>query len=307
LKAAELQTQGASTAFFIVLLLLNNFARQKFKVIMNMYITKLFAAGLFSLFTITSISQNFDCKEMGLKGNVKNISETQYKMSDINPGLNEVLLTQFSFNKNCQKTAELTTDVGGEIKNKHIVRYDKSGNIISEEKETPPVHGYFNMKYLYNNNHQLVKKEVSSERKLFATHLYSYDDKGNVSKREIKKTPGLDIYDEVFEYKYDEQNRLVEEIHHDGNRYNKTVYQYNDKNLLIRRVEYNERGGITYESDFVYDELDNVSSETAAYRGNSTFNYSYVYEYDMQGNWINKRSLSNDKTFSLQIRIITYY
>jgi uncharacterized protein YdcH (DUF465 family) len=244
---------------------------------------------------------------MELKGNVKTINETQYKLNDINPGLNEVLLTKFSFNRNCRKTEEITTDVGGEITNKHVVTYDKSGNIISENKETPPVNGYFSTKYSYDANKRLSKKEISSAREIFATHIYHYDDNGNVVKREIKKKPGYDIFDEEFEYRYDEKNRLVEETHHDGSRYNRIMYRYNEKDQLIRRVEHNERGGITYESDYTYDELDNLSTETSAYRGNPTFCYSYLYEYDAQGNWINKRSLSADKTFSLQIRVITYY
>jgi YD repeat-containing protein len=228
-------------------------------------------------------------------------------LNDINPGLNEVLLTKFSFNRNCRKTEEITTDVEGEIKNRHVVTYDKAGNITSENRETPTVKGDFATKYRYDANKRLSKKEVSSNGQLLFTHIYYYDENGNVNKKEIKKKPGYDIYDEEFEYKYDEKNRLVEEIHHDGNKYNRIEYKYNDKDQLVRRAEHNERGGITYETDYTYDELDNLSSETSAYRGNSTFNYSYVYEYDSQGNWINKRSLSDNKTYSLQIRIITYY
>ncbi|MDR2027335.1 MAG: hypothetical protein LBQ01_07245 [Prevotellaceae bacterium] len=274
---------------------------------MDTSIIKFFTAGIFSLFASVSFGQNYDCKAMGLKGNVKNISETQYKLNDINPGLNEVLLTKFSFNKNCRKTEEITTDVGGDIKNKHVVTYDKSGNILSENRETPTVKGYFTTKYRYDTNKRLSKKEISSNGKLLTTHIYHYDDSGNVRREEIRKKPGYDISDEEVEYKYDEKNRLVEETRIDGKKYNRTVYQYNDKDQLVRRAEHNERGGITYETDYTYDELDNLSTETSAYRGNSTFNYSYVYEYDTQGNWINKRSLSDDKTYSLQIRVITYY
>ncbi|MDR3247049.1 MAG: hypothetical protein LBT50_11550 [Prevotellaceae bacterium] len=263
---------------------------------------------VFSLFITVSFAQNINCKEMGLKGNVKNIRETQYKLNDINPGLNEVLITTFSFNKNCLKTEEKTTDVGGDLKNKHNISYDKSGNIVSESKETPTVKGNFTTKYKYDSEKRLSKKEITSNGRIISTYIYRYDDKGNAVEKEIQKKLGLlDINNEKFECKYDENNRLIEEIHLDGEKYNKTEYKYNEKGQIIRRVEYNERGGITYESDYVYDELDNISSETAAYRGNNTFNYSYVYEYDNQGNWINKRSLSNDKTFSLQIRVISYY
>jgi hypothetical protein len=274
---------------------------------MYINIIKKIAAGIFSSFTIVSFGQDFNCNEMGLKGNVKSISETQYKLNEINPGLNEVLLTKFSFNKDCRKTEEITTDVGGEIKNKHVVAYDKSGAIVSEDRETPVVAGYFTTKYRYDDNKRLSKKEVSSDKQILSTYIYYYGDNGNVSKKEIRKKPGFDIYDEEFEYKYDEKNRLTEEIHHDGKKYNRIVYVYNEKDRLIRRAEHNERGGITYETDYTYDELDNLSSEISAYRGTPTFNYSYLYEYDDQGNWINKRSLSDDKTFSLQIRIITYY
>jgi hypothetical protein len=245
---------------------------------------------------------------MGLKGNVKAIRETQYKMNDVNPGLNEVLLTIFSFNKNCQKIEETTTDVGGDLKNNHKIVYDKSGNIISESKETPTVNGNFLIKYKYNSSKQLLQKEITSKKRIMATHIYHYDDLGNVVKREIIKELGLlDIHNENFDCKYDENNRLIEEIHLDGKAYNKTTYQYNEKDQIIHRTEYNERGGITYESDFVYDELDNLHTETATYRGNKTFDYSFVYEYDNQGNWINKRSLSDEKTYSLQIRVITYF
>jgi YD repeat-containing protein len=128
-----------------------------------------------------------------------------------------------------------------------------------------------------------------------------------VSKREIKKRQSYDINDEDFTYKYDENNRLIEELHIDGTKYNRIEYKYNDKGQIISRVEHNERGGITYKTDCTYDELDNLDTETSFYRGKNTFNYSYVYEYDNQGNWINKRSLSDNKTFSLQIRVITYY
>jgi hypothetical protein len=262
---------------------------------------------MFSLLAAVLYSRNNDCKEMGLKGKVKSISETQYKLNAINPGVNEVLLTKFSFNRNCRKTEEVITDVEGEIKDKHIIVYDKSGNISSENTETPTVKGYFTTKYRYDANRRLSKKEISSGGKILTTYIYSYDENGNVGKTEIRKKPGYDIHDEDFEYKYDGKNRLTEEIHHDGAKYNRIVYQYNDKDLIIRRVEYNERGGITYETDYTYDELDNLSTEISAYRGNTTFNYSYLYEYDEQGNWINKRSLLDDKTYMLQIRIITYY
>jgi YD repeat-containing protein len=295
--------------YFVVLFFFSNFAKLKSDAIMmNINVIKGFTLCLCSLFQTVSFAQNYNCKEMGLKGNVKNIRETQYKMNEVNPGLNEILLTTISFNKNCQKIEETTTDVGGDLKNNHKISYDKSGNIISENKETPTVNGVFLTKYKYNASKQLINKEVISNKRIIATYIYHYDDKGNAVKKEIQKELGLlDIHNENFDCKYDDNHRLIEEIHLDGKEYKKTGYQYNEKDQITRRTEYNERGGITYESIFVYDELDNLSTETATYRDNKTFDYSYIYEYDNQGNWINKRSLSDEKTYSLQIRIITYF
>ena len=248
------------------------------------------------------------CEEMQLKGKVKSISETQYKLNEVNPGLNEIVLTDFSFNKNCRKTKEISNEVGGDVKYRHEVSYNKAGNISSEIRQNSDVEADFIHKYTYNAANRLSKKELFSRGKVIATNNYIFDSKGNVAVMEIKKKLGLlDINNEKFEYKYDEKNRLIEEIHHDGEEYSKTAYVYDEKNRLVRKVEYNHRGGIDYEFDYEYDDFDNPSVEKAKYRGNELTYFSYVYEYDSQGNWINKRSLSNEKTYSLQIRIISYY
>jgi YD repeat-containing protein len=263
---------------------------------------------MFTFFITVSFAQEkYNCEEMGLKGKVKSIRETQYKLNDINPGLNEILITTFSFNANCRKTSEITSEVGGDPKNRHTVSYDKSGNITSETKQNTAVNGNFTIKYKYDASKKLSKKEVSSNGRIISTYIYHYDN-GNVTSMEINKKLGLlDINNEKFEYKYDANNRLSAEIHTEGDEYRRTEYAYDDSNRIIRKVEFNHRGGITYETDYEYDELGNPSSETSNYRGNNINNFSFVYEYDEQGNWINKRSLSNDKTYSLQIRVITYY
>jgi hypothetical protein len=260
------------------------------------------------MLALTAFAQQYNCAEMGLKGAVKSIRETQYKMNEINPGLNEILITTFQFDRNCRKTVEETIDVGGDPINKHTVVYDKAGRILSENKNNAAVNGNFTHRYKYNAAGQLEKKEVLSSGKVISTYLYTYDDNNNAVAMEIKKKPGLmDIHDEKFEYSYDANNRRIEEVHIDGDEYSRTKYEYNDKNQLIRRTEYNRRGGVTYDNTYVFDELDNPSAESASYRGNNINNFSYVYEYDAQGNWINKRSQSNEKTFCLQIRVITYY
>lgn len=272
-------------------------------------IKKYSIVSIFILFvTVTFAQEKYTCAEMGLKGNVKTITETKYKLNDINPGLNEVLNITFQFNKNCQKTSEITTEIGGDTKIKHAITYDKAGKITSEVKQNKDVNGNFTIRYKYNTDKTLKQKELVAGGKVLSTYIYAYDDKGNVSGMDIKKKLGLlDINNETFTYKYDDKNRLIEELHMDGEAYNKIEYVYNDKDQLTRRVEYNQRGGITYETDYEYDELDNLSAETSKYRGNSTHNISYVYEYDAQGNWINKRSLADNRTFELQIRIISYY
>jgi YD repeat-containing protein len=244
---------------------------------------------------------------MGLKGNPRSIRETQYKMNDVNPGLNEILLTVFTFDKDCRKVSEVTTDLAGEPKSEHSISYDKAGNILSEKKENTDVKGLFNVKYKYDGAGKLLRKEVLSGRKVMATYIYAYDERGNLSVLDIqKKSQLLDIFDEKFEYQHDSDNRLTEEVHRDGKDYKKTVFAYNEKNQLSGKVEYNQKGYVTYKYEYEYDDYGNVSIETADFRGDRINSYSFIYEYDEHGNWINKRSLADNKTYSLQIRIFSY-
>lgn len=270
-------------------------------------VMKYLLSGMCVSFAIFCGAQNSGCKEMGLKGNVRSIRETQYKMNDVNPGLNEILLTVFTFDKNCRKTNEVTTDLAGEPKKEHGISYDKAGNILSEKKENTDVKGLFNVKYKYDASKKLLRKEVLSGRKVMAAYIYAYDDRGNVSVMDIRKNSQLlDIFDEKFEYKYDDSNRLTEEVHQDGKDYKRTVFAYNEKNQLIGKVEYNQKGYVTYEYAYEYDDYGNLSVETTDFRGDRINNFSFIYEYDEHGNWINKRSLADNKTYSLQIRIFTY-
>lgn len=261
-----------------------------------------------SIVSVSFAQDNYNCKEMGLKGNVKSILETQYKLNDINPGINEIFNTTISFNKNCQKTSEVSTEIGGDLKNRHTVTYDKSGNVTSEVRQNKDVNGNFNVRYKYNSAKRLLQKELITGGRVISTYIYTYDDNGNVSAMEIKKKLGLlDINNENFTYKYDGKNRLIEEVYTEKEEYRRTEYLYDDSDKLIRLVEYNHRGGIAFETDYEYDELDNLSVEKVTYRDSSIDMISYLYEYDEHGNWINKRSLLNEKTFSIQVRVITYY
>ncbi|MDR0559793.1 MAG: hypothetical protein LBG92_06455 [Prevotellaceae bacterium] len=256
---------------------------------------------------ITFAQNKTGYSEMGLKDRVKSIKETQYKLNDVNPGLNEIILKEYSFNKNGQKTVETSNEVGKDLKTRHEISYDKSGRIASETEQNTDVNSNFTVRYKYEAG-KLSKKELIANRKVISTYIYKYNEKGNVASMEIKKKLGLlDIYNEQFEYQYDDSCRLVEETHQDGKDYSKTEYRYDEKNRIVRTVEYNQRGGITYETDYEYDDFDNPSSEITKYRDRVIKNISYLYEYDSRGNWINKRSLADDKTYSLQIRIITYY
>ena len=93
---------------------------------------------------------------------------------------------------------------------KYTYYYDEYGNEIKRTKED--LNGNLQATWIceYDGNHNLTKKSVDSGNgTLFVQLIQTYNDKGNLlEKREIS-TAG----EEVYTYRYDEQNRLASVIH----------------------------------------------------------------------------------------------
>ena len=68
-------------------------------------------------------------------------------------------------------------------------------------------------------------------------------------------------------------------FYRDGDIESKTIYKYNDKNLLIEEIEYGYNGKLSGRTTYQYNE-DNLLSETTEYDRDGNIGYKMTNEYD---------------------------
>lgn len=153
---------------------------------------------------------------------------------------------------------------------------------------------------------------------------YSYDKNGNF--KEIKPLSGEFSQHIIYEYEYDENERVLSEIEftiNDGQvdtlcaysyqydtlgnkteQFNKstvdfvkdtrTVFEYDEKKRLTKLTRY-EKDLIT--EIIEYDSLGNLKTQTEYQEGVFANQMQYLYDYDKQGNWIKQRVFLAEKDY----------
>ena len=141
---------------------------------------------------------------------------------------------------------------------------------------------------------------------------------GSAPKAEDQK-PADDRYTSSYEYKYDSQNRLIEEIsfNNRGEKNGRTTYTYEGNK--VNRIYFNREDKPSSNALQIYDGRFNLM-EVTYYSSRSQYpddsHYSYIYlAFDEKGNWT-KREVKgksgrygggpNDSHF-VEYRTITYY
>ena len=168
----------------------------------------------------------------------------------------------------------------------------------------------------YNEQGNRVRRESYDYKgNLHDITVYGYIDGSRVSKsktitREYNPPPMLGVgtprpvvkksdprYQTKFEFKYDEQKRLIEQrwLSNNGELVLRYVYNYSGNQL--EQLVYAENGSLNqrYVStlDAKGNEIERTSFDTRDNRPGGT--YSYTYEFDSQGNW-SKRTTSKQVT-----------
>ena len=124
-------------------------------------------------------------------------------------------------------------------------------------------------------------------------------------------------YQTRYEFKYDEQKRLIEHRLLHSNRELFLRYVYNYKDNQLEELVYSEDGALNQRYLFTLDpkgnEIDRTSFDVRDNLPSAT--YSYTYEFDSHGNWT-KRTVSKQVTGdgqrqmepqSVDFRTITYW
>jgi len=282
-----------------------------------------------------------DIKIMGLKGNLRSLSETTYKAQD--------------------KFGEI---VKGQITGKSsVILFETTGMIKEEQYFDPKGKPLSTKKNMYDSKGNKIENAFRPDGKLDNSKKISYDSKGNITEETIYNPQGL--LESKYKYKYIDR-KLTEAClyNSEGNISNIELYGYdingnkteesfyNSEGELIDShkfiIETDEEGDRNVKDIFVTDGVENISWEKFSregYRvaqgsgrsgdekssfteykydasgnvieetGNDPVLYlKYEYEYDAAGNWVKKtayekKSLENKIWLPKYIteRTITYY
>ncbi|MDR0559107.1 MAG: hypothetical protein LBG92_02990 [Prevotellaceae bacterium] len=243
--------------------------------------------------------------ELKVKGNVKEIQDTEYQVIDNNYlNLKEERMVMLSFDKKGNKTEEKYLSPEKKIIYSSEIKYATSGKLL---EETVNCFGFG----------KDFKKTYHVESKKITVHtVYENEDAGvkhyseyalNPDGAVAKRTDWLGN-DKIMEIKYTYSKGLLQtETNQTAENTLRFKYEYNKKGEPVKKSEMATDGKIVYSVAYTYDSRGNVLSETSSYTGEEKTVITYKYVYDSKGNWTEKQEKMNNNLFSLTKRNITYY
>jgi hypothetical protein len=247
-----------------------------------------------------------DWEKLNLRGKVKSTNATEYNMNETE-GEDRTVRHQFVFNNKGYKTQEVLRE-GFDTKCNSTFKYN-ADNELSEEI-SKLVHSTSSRKYKYDKkNNTAIENYYVANGVLITKTTLKYDDRGNLLERHIEneKNKEKNKLVENYWFKYDENNNLIEQKQLIGAVSKTVTFKYDENNRVIEQNDYDANGLPTYWYTYKYDEKDNVIEEISAYRGYEKTIINYVYVYDSQGNWIERREQLGTVTQILSRREIQYF
>ena len=173
--------------------------------------------------------------------------------------------------QNAKLQQEVVYDASGELDSTELYHYDSDGNLL--ERASYGAGGLPRWRTLYE--HDTVQNRVFwatyySDGRLLRQGEQQYDQEGRLV-REVHRDEVKETYQEV-RYAYDQLGRPISERISDA-----------DGSLLsVRRIRYDDFGNIIEETESRFD-------------GTVTRRVLYQYRYDEHGNWIERRVNQREK------------
>jgi hypothetical protein len=242
---------------------------------------------------------------------IKSITEIRYKADIIN---NDIVKTD-TFSNSFGYYTKTTFNEKGKLIN--LIIYDANKNIDLKVE----------MKYS-DKDKLLAVIDFNSENKIVSIDTFYYSN-NKIIKEENRLVYLLNYY---VEYKYDDDDLLVEKVYRDKNddmfkreyykdsllvkevkkeysgNLSQNCYYYNQDNLLIKRIENNITDSTSVkliETEECKYDIENKLTERIIYNG--MYIFTEIYKYDEIGNWIQKIDYNNSDIISITERNIEYY
>ncbi|MBQ2730493.1 MAG: hypothetical protein IJF24_00560 [Clostridia bacterium] len=159
--------------------------------------------------------------------------------------------------------------------------YDEKGRLV---EETQSLHDDRTVvSYSENNTYAAgstvrVRKQYKRDGAVWWIETANLDANDRLVSRKTEDLDRQTVTEETFEYTYDAEERIVEQISRfaDGTQNFKTVYTYTEEGLLRRRFT-TYANGHTNSATYTYDENGNCT-ESILYNGNTESRYTWVWE-----------------------------
>lgn len=207
--------------------------------------------------TMTSLSvSTFNVKMKGGKSESVDLQLTQSYKFDSSRNATETVIT-FPNNKEIKYTYLYEDGRLVSLKGKESAynyTYDEKGNRKEELYVNKNGKVLERTEFTYDKNNRCIRRITSNEMSRLASIEMKYDANGNLCERSVSTIDGEDT---------------------------RTVYTYNDKNLVEKEEVYNKRNRLIR-------------------------TYTYSYKYDSIGNWIQKSTTENDEFNELMEREFKY-
>lgn len=266
-----------------------------------------FLATIFLLIGSSSFGQS-DLNRMNLCGKVKKIKEVSIETKSYYQDMTCHLFVIFDEKGN--KTLDVNYNQEGKIVKNNQYQYDSAGNLITSLHYDPDGLLYSSLTFKYENNILIEKNITYYQDGAPMKYKFRYDQKGNLIE-EIDYDGHGNLF-KGWQYSYNKNDQVTEERFYlpYGCLYEKAKFEYDLHGNLIKEQHFDMEGKLYRELHFAYDKEGYLVEESKTqYRGRlfCTETFSYQYQFDHNGNWVNKKVNTNNNYSHTVVREIEYY
>jgi YD repeat-containing protein len=292
-------------------------------------------------------SQDLTLTDLNLNGKVKSITETSYhgkftangyvkvqkgweskwqqdSRTDFDSEGNKVMETFYDSDSKVSRVEKFAYTNGRLIKSEMLYHtrtylYNSFGKLtfmkeinrqpsqINASNENVPVkERESSYKFIYDDNDRLAEKiEIDSKGVKVGLTRYKYDEKGRL----IKEETLLDDYSEWYDYSYDSNGKINVKTWSDSDEgtLEKVTYVYENKILAKEFWENYADGVIEGKVTYTYEKGNEKEVIETDESGSIDTTWSYQYQYDSNGNWIEQIAIIDKEEIYIIEREIEYY
>ncbi len=242
-----------------------------------------------------------------IKGKVKSIERKIYQVKEEIQATNHIYYYTIIYGKNALISKIKTMGNDEKMDSEELFTFNHQNKI--ETIETIRLDGsiYKTMAYVYNSSGNLIsEKKMNYKYDIENESTYNYNNKGQLVS---KNQTFLNIDHTIVEsFYYNHKQQLIEVTKKNLNDLTREVFAYNNLGYVSEKVEYNSKNEKYNTTLYEYNDYgDKTSLFILDPIGEMTYFEQHEYTYDSQGNWIEKRSYVKGDYISLEKRKIVYY